>query len=57
MRVAPGYARAPSGDFAIRNGHFRFETDTMVFAIAVIVLLVQAEQFSGSRIARPIDRR
>ncbi|SAL33467.1 ACB transport system, membrane protein [Caballeronia cordobensis] len=45
------------GDFAIRYGYFRFETDTMVFTIVVIVLLVQLIQFSGSRLSRVIDKR
>ncbi|MFL6710822.1 MAG: methionine ABC transporter permease [Massilia sp.] len=45
------------GDLAIRYGYYRFETDVMVITVAVLLALVQAIQFTGTRIARHIDRR
>jgi D-methionine transport system permease protein len=45
------------GDLAIRYGYYRFETDVMVFTVAVLVVLVQAIQFGGTRLARRLDKR
>ena len=45
------------GDLAIRYGYYRFETDVMVITVLVLVALVQAIQFTGTRIARHIDQR
>lgn len=45
------------GDLAIRYGYYRFETDVMVVTVLVLVALVQAIQFTGTRIARYIDQR
>jgi D-methionine transport system permease protein len=45
------------GDLAIRYGYYRFETDVMVITVLVLVALVQAIQFTGTRIARHIDHR
>jgi D-methionine transport system permease protein len=45
------------GDLAIRYGYYRFETDVMVITVAVLIALVQAIQFAGTRIARRIDQR
>jgi D-methionine transport system permease protein len=45
------------GDLAIRYGYYRFETDTMVFTVAVLVALVQVIQLSGARLARRLDKR
>ena len=45
------------GDLAIRYGYYRFETDVMVITVAVLIALVQAIQFTGTRIARRIDQR
>lgn len=38
------------GDLAIRYGYYRFQTDTMLAAIIVIILLVQSIQFLGNRL-------
>jgi len=45
------------GDLAIRYGYYRFQTDVMVFTVAVLVVLVQLIQFAGSTLARRIDKR
>lgn len=45
------------GDLAIRYGYYRFETDVMVFTVALLVLLVQALQLAGNRLARRLDKR
>lgn len=45
------------GDLAIRYGYYRFETDVMVITVLVLVALVQAIQFTGTRIAKHIDQR
>jgi D-methionine transport system permease protein len=45
------------GDLAIRYGYYRFETDIMVATVAVLILIVQAIQFTGNRIAKRLDKR
>jgi D-methionine transport system permease protein len=45
------------GDLAIRYGYYRFETDVMVITVLVLIALVQAIQFTGTRIAKHIDQR
>lgn len=45
------------GDFAIRYGYQRFETEVMVYAILVMIVLVQLVQFTGSTISRLLDKR
>lgn len=45
------------GDLAIRYGYYRFETDVMVFTVAILVAMVQLIQFGGGRIARRLDKR
>ena len=45
------------GDLAIRYGYYRFETDVMVFTVALLVVLVQVIQIVGNRIARRLDKR
>ena len=45
------------GDLAIRYGYYRFETDVMVFTVALLVLLVQAIQLAGNRLAHRLDKR
>jgi len=45
------------GDLAIRYGYYRFETDIMIATVAILIAMVQLIQFSGSRIARRIDKR
>lgn len=45
------------GDFAIRYGYQRYETDIMYAAIIIIILLVQFIQWAGYRLARALDHR
>jgi len=45
------------GDLAIRYGYYRFETDVMIATVAILVLIVQAIQFTGGRVARRLDKR
>lgn len=45
------------GDLAIRYGYYRFETDIMVATVVLLIAIVQLIQFTGSRIARKIDKR
>ncbi len=45
------------GDFAIRYGYYRYQTDVMVFTILLIVVAVQVLQFGGNIIVRKLDKR
>jgi D-methionine transport system permease protein len=45
------------GDFAIRYGYQRYETDIMYTAIIVIIIIVQLIQWWGLRLAKNLDKR
>jgi len=45
------------GELVIRYGYDRFETDILVFTVAVLVALVQVIQLTGTRFARRLDKR
>lgn len=45
------------GDFAIRYGYHRYETDIMYTAIVIIILFVQVIQWAGLKLARKLDRK
>ncbi len=45
------------GDFAIRYGYYRYQTDVMVFTIILIVVFVQVLQFGGNIVVRKLDKR
>lgn len=45
------------GDFAIRYGYQRFETNMMVITVFILVLLVQIIQFVGEKLAKHYDKR
>lgn len=45
------------GDFAIRYGYQQFKTDLMIYMIIIMVILVQAIQFTGTAIAKILDKR
>ncbi|WP_410771822.1 methionine ABC transporter permease [Fontibacillus sp. BL9] len=45
------------GDFAIRYGYQRFETELMAAVIILMIVLVQLVQFAGSMISRWLDKR
>ncbi len=45
------------GDLAVRYGYQRFRTDVMVATVVVLIVLVQALQAAGERLARRLDHR
>lgn len=45
------------GDFAIRYGYQRFETELMIYTLIIMVILVQAVQFIGNTAVRMLDKR
>ncbi|GEK91962.1 methionine ABC transporter permease [Alkalibacterium kapii] len=45
------------GDFAIRYGYQRYETDIMYTAIVLIILLVELFQWLGLKLAKRLDKR
>jgi D-methionine transport system permease protein len=45
------------GDLAIRYGYYRYETETMVVACVLMVILVTVVQYGGTRLARWTDKR
>jgi ABC-type methionine transport system permease subunit len=45
------------GDLAIRYGYQRFRPGITVSTVVILVVIVQALQFSGDRLARYFDRR
>ncbi|MDQ8919321.1 methionine ABC transporter permease [Acinetobacter baumannii] len=45
------------GDFAIRYGFYRFETDILIFTVAIIIIIVQIIQFTGNFFVKFLDKR
>jgi D-methionine transport system permease protein len=45
------------GDLGIRYGYQRFMPDVMAVVVLVLIVLVQAVQSFGDRLARRINRR
>lgn len=45
------------GDFAIRYGYYRYQTEIMVVTIALIIVTVQLLQFGGNVLVRRLDKR
>ncbi|MHA0857366.1 methionine ABC transporter permease [Paenibacillus sp. CMAA1364] len=45
------------GDFAIRYGYQRFETDLMIFTIIIMIIIVQGIQYTGNFMANRLDKR
>jgi len=45
------------GDFAIRYGYYRYETGVMLLAIVLMILLVHAVQFFGTKLSLRADKR
>ncbi|MCP1659585.1 methionine ABC transporter permease [Neisseria perflava] len=45
------------GDLAIRYGYYRYQTEVIIFIVAVLVLLVIVMQTAGNWIARKLDKR
>lgn len=45
------------GDLAIRYGYYRYQTEVIIFIVAILVLLVILMQSLGNWIARKLDKR
>ena len=45
------------GDFAIRYGYQRFETNVMIMTVIVLVILVQIIQYTGDKFSGYFDKR
>lgn len=45
------------GDLAIRYGYQRFRPEVMLATVVVLIILVQAVQFAGNRLAKKLDKR
>lgn len=45
------------GDLAIRYGYQRFETDVLIAAMIVLVVVVEVIQVAGNYLARKVDKR
>ncbi|MBF0803593.1 MULTISPECIES: methionine ABC transporter permease [unclassified Neisseria] len=45
------------GDLAIRYGYYRYQTEVIIFIVAILVLLVVVLQGLGNLISRSIDKR
>ncbi|SUO93942.1 methionine ABC transporter permease [Suttonella ornithocola] len=45
------------GDLAIRYGYYRYQTEIIIFIVAILILLVIAIQFIGNRVAAALDKR
>lgn len=45
------------GDLAIRYGYYRYQTEVIVFIVALLVLLVILIQSTGNALARKLDKR
>ncbi|MDR0861583.1 MAG: ABC transporter permease [Oscillospiraceae bacterium] len=45
------------GDIAIRYGYYRYQKDTMLITVAILVVVVQVFQEAGAKIAKVIDKR
>lgn len=45
------------GDFAVRNGYYRYQPDIMLATVVIMIILVSIIQISGSRLASFLDKR
>ena len=45
------------GDLAIRYGYYRYQTEVIIFIVAILVLLVILIQSIGNALARKLDKR
>ena len=45
------------GDFAIRYGYQRYETELMAFTIVIMIIFVQAIQIIGTKTSKKLDKR
>lgn len=45
------------GDIAIRYGYYRYQNDIMLVTVALLVILVQVMQWSGTYLSKKLDKR
>lgn len=45
------------GDLAIRYGYYRYQTEVIIFIVAILVLLVIIMQTTGNHLAKVLDKR
>lgn len=45
------------GDIAIQYGYYRWQGDVMWATVILLVILVQAMQFAGTKLAKKVDKR
>lgn len=45
------------GDIAVRYGYYRYDTQVMILAVIILVVIVQVLQESGAWIAKRMDKR
>ena len=45
------------GDIAIQYGYYRWQGDIMWATVILLVILVQAMQFAGTKLAKKVDKR
>jgi D-methionine transport system permease protein len=45
------------GALALRHGYYRFETDIMLFTVALLAALVQVIRLTGATLAQRLDKR
>ncbi|MCF7529996.1 methionine ABC transporter permease [Neisseria lisongii] len=45
------------GDLAIRYGYYRYQTEVIIFIVAILVLMVVLIQTTGNWLARKVDKR
>ncbi|HGO7140538.1 TPA: methionine ABC transporter permease [Neisseria meningitidis] len=55
--AAAGMIGGGLGDLAIRYGYYRYQTEVIVFIVALLVLLVILIQSTGNTLARKLDKR
>ncbi|EPH9081880.1 methionine ABC transporter permease [Neisseria gonorrhoeae] len=55
--AAAGMIGGGLGDLAIRYGYYRYQTEVIVFIVALLVLLVILIQSTGNALARKLDKR
>ena len=45
------------GDLAIKYGYYRYETEIMILAVVLMIVLVQLLQMAGDRLVRHFTRK
>ena len=45
------------GDIAVRYGYYRWQTDTMIVTVILLILIFQIIQYVGTKIATGVDHR